>query len=164
MAIGGQRRAGNDALLDQRKGALRVLPDGGRFARVRATRVEERHALVEHSAIAGSDEILSEHHQRPEHDVAVRVAGTDVPLAFEEHEPLRPIAVGILLPHHPEEHVAYRLHAAQREQQLDRPLADVASAPAAAGVLLETSRREVMHERVVCEPRHDVRDAGERLP
>ena len=33
----------------------------------------------------------------------------------------------------------------------------------AAGVLLEASRRQVMHERVVCEPRHDVRDAGERL-
>ncbi len=163
MAIGGQRRAGNDAFLDQREGALRVLPDGDRFSGVRATRIEERHALVEHCAIAGSDEILSEHHQRPEHDVAVRVAGTNVPLALEEHEPLRPITVGILLPHDPQQHVAYRLHATQGEQQFDRSLADIARAPAASGVLLEASRRQVVHERIVCEPRDDVRDTGERL-
>ena len=61
--------------------------------------------------------------------------------------------------HHAQQQVAHRLDAAEREQQLDRALADVARAPAAAGVLLEAARREVVHERVVREPGHDVGDA-----
>ena len=101
--------------------------------------------------------------QRPEDDVAVRIAGPDVALAVEEHEPLRPVAIGILLPHHPQQQIADRLEATEREQQLHRSLADVARAPAAAGVLLEAARRQVMHERIVREPRHDVRDAGKRF-
>src|SRR5262249_9408156 len=49
------------------------------------------------------------------------------------------------------------------QQQLDRTLADIARAPTAAGVLLQPARRQVMHERVLCEPRNDVGDAPQML-
>jgi hypothetical protein len=46
----------------------------------------------------------------------MRIAWPDVTLALEKHEPLRPIAVGILLAHHPEQQVAYRRQATEREK------------------------------------------------
>ena len=50
----------------------------------------------------------------------------------------------------------------EREQQLDRALADVARAPAAARVLLEPARREVVDQRVVREPGQDLLRAARR--
>ena len=85
-----------------------------------------------------------------------------VAIALEEHEPLRPVAVGVLRAHHAQQQVADRLDAPERQQQLDRTLADVARAPAAARVLLQAARRQVVHERVVREPGHDVGDARAR--
>ena len=74
----------------------------------------------------------AEREQRPEDDVAVRVGRPDAALALEEHEPLRPVAVGVLVGEDAQQQVAQRLPAAERQQQLDRTLADVARAPAAA--------------------------------
>ena len=79
----------------------------------------------------------------------MRIAGADGALALEEHEPLRPVAVGSLRLHHPQQQITHRRGVAEREQQLDRALADVARAPAAARVLLEPARRQVVDERVV---------------
>ena len=51
----------------------------------------------------------------------------------------------------------------EREQELDRPLADVARAPGGAGILLEAVRHGQMHHGVVGEPREhriERRDVG----
>ena len=96
------------------------------------------------SSSAASPEAITywaEREQRPEHDVAVRVAGADRALALEEHEPLRPIAVRILRTHHAQQQIAHRRGVAEREQHLERALTDIARAPPAARVLLETPRR-----------------------
>ena len=162
VTIRGQRRARDHALLHQRKRSLGVLPDCGRFALVRAARIEKSHLLLQHIAIARGDEILAEDHERPEKNIAVRIPGTDAAFAFEEHEPLRPIAVGILRGHHTQQQVANRRHAAECKQHLDRPLTHIARAPAAAGELFQAPRRQVMHQRVVRIPRHDIGHPSQR--
>ena len=50
----------------------------------------------------------------------------------------------------------------ERQKQLDRPLADVARAPRAAGILFETMRRGEMDHAVVREPGEDRID-GKRV-
>ena len=96
----------------------------------------------------------------------MRVAGAVRAVALEEHEPLRPVAVGVLRRVGAQQQVAHRRRAAQGQQHLQRTLADVARAPAAARVLLQPARRQVMHERVVDEPGHDLGElcdaAGQR--
>src|SRR5690606_27198079 len=67
-----------------------------------------------------------------------------------------PIAVRVLVRVDADEELAERREAREREEQLGRTLADVARAPAAAGVLLEAARREVVDERVVCVPGKDL--------
>ena len=59
--------------------------------------------------------------------------------------------------------VADDVLAVEGREQADRTLAHVAGAPAAAGVLLEAARREVVDERVVGEPRQGAADRGEEL-
>ncbi len=135
--------------------------NGHVLGRVVAVGVEERHRRVEERGIVRGEQILREREQRPEDDVAVRVAGADAALALEEHEPLRPVAVGILRREDAQQQIAERREAAEREQQLDRPLADVARAPAAARVLLEPARREVVDQRIVREPGQDLGDAAD---
>ncbi len=140
MAVGSQRRSGNDSLLDYRQRALDVLPHCCAFASVSSFGIEEGDVFFEHAGIPGCQEVLTEHDERPEDDVAVRIARADVALALKEGEPLRPIAVGILLPHHPQQDIAYRLNGAERQQHLNWALAHIARAPAATGVLLQAPR------------------------
>ena len=49
----------------------------------------------------------------------------------------------------------------ERQQELDRPLADIAGAPGGAGILLEAVRHREMHHRVVGEPREQRIECGE---
>jgi hypothetical protein len=112
----------------------------------------ERQRLVQQHGVARSEQVLAEREQRPEDDVAVRIVGADVAVALEEHEPLGPVAAGTLRAEDAAQQVAHRRQATLREQQLDGALADVARAPAAAGVLLQAARREVVHQCVVLEP------------
>jgi hypothetical protein len=86
----------------------------------------------------------------------VRVTGPDRAFALEEHEPLRPVAVRVLVAEHAQQQVAHGLGAPECEQQLDGPLTDVARAPAAARVLIEPARSEVVDQRIVREPRQDL--------
>jgi hypothetical protein len=79
-------------------------------------------------------------------------------LVLEEHKPLRPISVFILLTHHTQQQIAYRLDAAKREEHLNGSLTHIARTPPAAGVLLQTSRREVVHKSIVCVPGHHIGD------
>src|SRR5262249_40865466 len=57
--------------------------------------------------------------------------------------------------------VANRFYPAERQQQLDGALADIARAPAASRVLLEAARRQVVDARVADEPRHDRIEIGD---
>ena len=59
---------------------------------------------------------------------------------------------GILLAERRAQQIAHRSKRPSASSSLDRSLADVAGAPAAAGVLLEAARGEVVDERVVDEP------------
>ena len=129
----------------------RRAPDRAGACRAVASRSGWKNgSSVEDRRVAAREQVLGEREQRPEHDVAVRVAGADAALALEEHEPLRPVAVAAFC--------AFESRAAtgrasapcaEREQQLDRTLADVARAPAAARELLEAARREIVDQRVV---------------
>src|SRR5262249_12131561 len=93
----------------------------------------------------------------------MRVTRADAALALEKHEPLRPVAKRILISHHAQQHIAYRLDAIQGEQQLDRALAHIPCAPTPTGELLQTSRREVVNQRVLSEPRHDFRESPQSI-
>ena len=86
----------------------------------------------------------------------MRIPRADVALALKEHEPLRPITVGVLLSEDPAQEIPDRLKAAQREQQFHRPLTDIAGPPAATGVLFQTPRGQVVNERVMHEPGEDI--------
>ena len=165
VAVGGEAGARDHAPRDHAERALHVREQRRPLRARVALRAEEVHSLVEDSRVVRGEQILRERQQRPEDDVAVRVAGSDAALALEEHEPLRPVAVGILVAEDAQQELAHGLEAAEREQQLDRPLAHVARAPAAARILLEPARREVVDQRVVGEPRQDLRqrpEAGRR--
>ncbi|MHC5058018.1 MAG: hypothetical protein ACYTKD_25435 [Planctomycetota bacterium] len=116
---------------------------------------EERHDLVEDADVARRADVPSERQDRPEDDVAVRVAGRPLAPAVEE-ERLRPVAVGLLVRVDREQERARLVVTPQREQELERPLADVARPPPAAAVLLEAARGEVVHEGVVAEPGQDL--------
>src|SRR6185437_1824568 len=131
-----------------------MLPHRGPFTRIRPPCIEERHARLEDAGIARGDEVLSEGDERPEDNVTVRVARADISLPLEEHEPLRPIAVRILVGHDAKHYVAQRLDAPHCEQHLDRSLTDIARAPAAARVLLEPAGGEIVDERILRVPRH----------
>ena len=159
VAVGRQARTRNHAPLDQRERALDVRQHAGVLRLRVALGMEVRQLLVEQRGIAAGQQVLREREQRPEHDVAVRVCRADAALAFEEHEPLRPIAVRVLVAEHAQQQLAHRCRAPEREQQLDRTLAHVARAPAAARVLLEAARREMVDPRVVREPGQDGRNA-----
>ena len=156
MPVGGQARAGHHAAADQRQRAVDMGPERGHLAAM------EGHGLVQQRRVAAGDEVLRQAQQRPEHDVAMRVAGADAGLALEEHEPLRPVAVRVLRGEGAQQQVAHRCRAAQRQQHLQRALADVAGAPAAAGVLLQAPRRQVVHQRVVGIPGQDVAQLSQR--
>ena len=125
-----------------------------RRARRGAVVADERRPLVEQARVAGRRQVVAEREQRPEDDVAVRVllAPTGAVAGRKSK------ACG----QSPRAFCARKTRAARRgaprggpaaSQEADRPLADVAGAPAAAGVLLEPAGREVVDERVVGEPR-----------
>ena len=159
VAVGRQARTRDHAPLDQRERALDVRQHAGVLRLRVALGMEVRQLLVEQRGIVAGQQVLREREQRPEHDVAVRVSRADAALAIEEHEPLRPIAVLVLVAEHAQQQLAHRCRAPEREQQLDRTLAHVARAPAAARVLLEAARREMVYPRVVREPGQDGRNA-----
>ena len=154
-------RARDDACRDDRERPLDVPPHGGALSPIGSGGVEERHDIVENRGVLAGEQVLGERVHRPEDDVAVRVGRPDGAFAIEEHEPLRPVAVGVLVGEDAQQQVAQRLPAAERQQQLDRTLAHVARAPAAAGVLLEPTRREVVDQGIVGVPGENVLQTGD---
>src|SRR5581483_7287796 len=97
VTVGGELRAGNAPPVDDSEGALDVLPYRRALTSMRAFDVEERHLRFEDGGIARGDDVLRERQQRPEDDVAVRVPRADPALPLDEHEPLWPVAVRILI-------------------------------------------------------------------
>ena len=104
----------DDARRDDRQRPLGVRPHGGALRVIGSDRVEERHDGVEDRPVVGGQEVLRQRVQRPEDDVAVRVGRPDIAFALEEHEPLRPVAVGVLIGKDAQQEVAQRLPAAER--------------------------------------------------
>src|SRR6185437_14586767 len=99
MAVRGECRSGNAPLVDDLERALDMLPDGRALTCIRSLAVEKRDPCFEDVGITRSDEILRKCHEWPEDDVAVRVASANSALPLEEHEPLWPVSVGILIGH-----------------------------------------------------------------
>ena len=69
---------------------------GATLRPVVALGMEEGQVLVQERRVLRGQEVLGQGQQRPEDDVAVGIAGPDIALALEEHEPLGPVAVGVL--------------------------------------------------------------------
>ena len=93
--------------------------------------------------------------QRPVDDIAVRVPGPNAALALEEHEPLRPVAIGVLLTKYPQQQVTEGRELPDGQQQLHGTLGDITGAPAAARILLESSRSQEVDQCVVGKPWQD---------
>ena len=111
--------------------------------------------LVEEGEVVGRLDIVAERLERPDDDVAMAVPVADVGIGLE-HEPLRPVAARlVLLGEDDPQDLLDRRVVLEREQELDRALADVAGAPGGAGVLLEAVRHGEMDHRVVREPREE---------
>src|SRR5205085_6217733 len=107
------------------------------------------------ACIAAGTEVFGKREQRPINDVAVGVARLGPFFRWEELEPLRPVAARMLSAKYPREQVAQRPHPVECNQQADRPLAYVARAPRSTAELFQTTRGQVMHQRVVGEPGKD---------
>ena len=115
MTVCGKRCPGYDPATYQCQCLRSVLPHCRKRSSIRLG-IEKRDAFFEDARIAGRDEILRQRQDRPEHDVAVRIAGTHRAVAFEEHEPLRPVAVRLLRPHDANQQIANRSGLTRREQ------------------------------------------------
>ena len=159
MAVCRQPRAGNDTPADHCQRTLDVATHVGDFRRIVAIGMEKRQAFIQQCRIARGGEVLRQREQRPIDDIAMRVAGADVALAVEEHEPLGPVAIRILLAEYPAQQVADGREASGRQQQFHRSLADIAGAPTAAGILLKPARGEIVHQRIAHPPWMDGGDA-----
>ena len=134
VAVGGQRAAGDGALLDPADSAGEVLGHPQRLGQ--AVVADEGDDVLEEVGLPAGEEVLPGGEQRPEHDVAVRVLLARGGQRREELEGLRPVAAGVLRPEDPAEQLADDVLAVEGGEQADRPLADVTGAPPAAGVLL----------------------------
>ncbi len=79
-----------------------------------------------------------------------------------EHEPLRPVAGSLrLLGEHDPQNFLGRAIMLERQEQLDRPLADVARAPGGAGILLQAVRHGQMDHRVMDQPGQEMVQRGQ---
>ena len=131
------------------------MPSDGRpFGRVLLFG-EERRVRVEDRLIPRSRKISGQRQQRPEDDVSVGILAAVVALAFEHAEPLRPIAVRLLLREGARQKIVQGLETTEGEEHFKGDLHDVARPPVAAGILFEPAWSEVMDERVVDEPGQD---------
>ena len=139
MAISGQLGAGYGALTHDGQRAGQVLGQRGAVGRLVGCAVKRQH-FVQQAGIASGGQVIGQHQQGPEHDVAMRITRAHLGIARVEHEPLRPVAIGVLGAKHPAQQAAHQIKPAQGLQQLYRALADIAGAPAAARELLQPTR------------------------
>ena len=160
MAVGRQRSAGNAAALHRIQRAVDVMQQRSGFRRTAIP--DEADELVENGRIAGGRQVVPQREQGPVHDVAVGILLAPVHEPAVEVEGLRPVAALVLRGEDPQDQGAQLVVPAQRQQQPDRALADVPGAPAAAGVLLEPARRQIVDHRVVGEPREALLRSGPR--
>ena len=156
VAVGRQRRPGDGQRLDPVQRPREVLLDRRRCGGTVVA--DEGHLGSEDRCVADREQVLTDRQQRPVDDVAVGVLLAVLSRGRHELERLRPVAAGVLGAQHPQQHIPDLVVAVQCGQQADRPLADVAGAPPATGVLLEPAGREVVHQGVVGEPREGVGD------
>ena len=90
----------------------------------------------------------------------MRILAAVVALAFEHAEPLRPIAVRLLLGEGARQKVAQGIETPEGEEHFKGALHHVARPPVAAGILFEPAWSKVMDERVVDEPGQDFAEPG----
>ncbi len=108
-----------------------MVGDGRQFARRAAA---PAHLLGKDADIAARLDIVGERLQRPDDDVAMRVAGADVGIG-QQHEPLRPVGrLPVLLGEERAQDAVHLGVVAHGEQELDRTLTDIARAPGGAGM------------------------------
>ena len=111
--------------------------------------------FVEKGEIAGRFDVVAQRLQRPDDDVAMRLLVLDGGIGFE-HEPLRPVALLlVLLGENGAQNLLGRSVMLERQEELERTLADVARAPRRARILLEAMRRREVDHGVVRQPRED---------
>ena len=111
--------------------------------------------IAEQRAVVGREEVLAQGEERPENDVAVRVAGAALAVARKKPNHCGQSPSDSAPREDPEQDVAHGTEAAERSRSSTAP-ADVARSPAAARVLLEAARRQEVDERVLREPRQDL--------
>ena len=122
-----------------------------------------RDRLIQEPEIARRLDIIAQRLQRPHDDVAVAVPVADLRIRLE-HEPLRPVALRfVLLRKDDPQDLPDRGVMLEREQELDRPLADVARAPGRAARLLQTMRHGQVHHGVLRQPGEDRVDRRDTL-
>ena len=109
--------------------------------------------FVEEAEVARLLDIVAQRLQRPDDDVAMAAAGPDLRIGLE-HEPLRPVAALLVSARRRRPSGCPRTvpSCSIDEEELDRPLADVARAPGGAGVLLEPVRNGQVDHRIMREP------------
>ena len=159
---GRRRRArcrGSSRLRDQRERALDVLPHGARSpGRCRAREERDRSSRI--ARVAGREQVLRRARARGQKTMSPCESPARIAASRSKNmNHCGQSPSGFCALHHAQQQVAHRLGAAERQQQLDRALADVARAPAAAGELLEAARREVVDERVLAHQGRMLREA-----
>ena len=145
VAVCRQRAPGDRALRDPGDRTPQVLGDRAPARRAPSSPTKAT-SLVEQARVPRRAQVVAGGEDGPEDDVAVRVLLARLGQRREELERLRPVAAGVLGAEDAEQHVAHGVLPAERREQADRALADVARAPRAAGELLEPARREVVDE------------------
>lgn len=153
FAVAQQPRAEDEPLLHHRDDAVDMGRD--RVAALGAGEillVAPGHRLVQEGHVARGLDVVAQRLQRPDDDVAMGVPVLDRRVGLE-HEPLRPVAPAlVLLGEDGAQHLLRRGVVLQRQQELQRALADVAGAPGAAGVLLQPVRHGQVDHRVMRQP------------
>ncbi len=155
VAIRRQRRAGDDTTLDDFQRALDMLPQRHRWHRLPSTRRTAPARRESSCRPTRSDTAPSasngQNTMSPCESPARMSRSRSKNMNHCGQSPSERLRL-----HDSNQQIANRREMAQRQQHLDRPLRHIARAPAAAGVLLQAARRQVMHQRVVSEPRQDL--------
>ena len=164
LAVADEVRAGDEPLAHGREQLVDMDRDRvallGRLERVV---LPPGHRLVENGEVVGRLDVVAERLQRPDDHVAMAVPVADLRVGLD-HEPLRPVAARRLLLGEDDPHdLPHRRVVLEREQELDRALADVAGAPGSAAELLEAVRHGEVDHRVVRQPREERVERGDAL-
>ena len=155
MPIGFKPRSRDQSLTNQTQSANQVIVNWQRLL-LGLIRGKEGHALLEERLIATGFKVLGRGEEWPENDVPVRVVRTNIALAMQVHEPLRPVPIRVLISKHFQKQGPNRFELSDGKEVLDGPLRHVTGSPAPARILLETPRCQKVNQGIVREPRENL--------